>query len=132
VTGTTQRRGTKVTFKADPQVFEAIEYSFDTLAQRLRELAFLNGGILITIDDERDGKSHKFQYDGGIVSFVEHLNKNKAVVNDKPIFMKGNKDGIDAEIALQWNDGYSELIFTFANNINTHEGGTHLSGSARR
>jgi DNA gyrase subunit B len=128
VTGTTQRRGTKVTFKADTQIFETTEYSFDTLAQRLRELAFLNGGILITIDDERDGKSHKFQYDGGIVSFVEHLNKNKSVVNDKPIFMKGSKDGIDAEIALQWNDGYSELVFTFANNINTHEGGTHLSG----
>jgi DNA gyrase subunit B len=128
VAGTTQRRGTKVTFKPDPQIFETTEYSFDTLAQRLRELAFLNGGIVITIDDERDGKSHKFQYDGGIVSFVEHLNKNKANVNDKPIFMKGNKDGIDAEIALQWNDGYSELIFTFANNINTHEGGTHLSG----
>src|SRR5690349_16730158 len=128
VTGTTQRSGTKVTFKADPQIFETTEYSFDTLAQRLRELAFLNGGILISIDDERDGKGHKFQYDGGIVSFVEHLNKNKSVVNDKPIFMKGSKDGIDAEIALQWNDGYSELIFTFANNINTHEGGTHLSG----
>ena len=127
-TGTTQRRGTKVTFKPDTQIFETTEYSFDTLAQRLRELAFLNGGILVTIDDERDGKSHKFQYDGGIVSFVEYLNKNKAVVNDKPIFMKGNKDGIDVEIALQWNDGYSELIFTFANNINTHEGGTHLSG----
>jgi DNA gyrase subunit B len=128
VTGTTQRRGTKVTFKPDPQVFETTDYSFDTLAQRLRELAFLNGGIVITIDDERDGKSHKFQYDGGIVSFVEHLNKNKANVNDKPIYMRGNKDGIDAEMALQWNDGYSELIFTFANNINTHEGGTHLSG----
>ena len=128
VTGTTQRRGTKVTFKPDAQIFETIDYSFDTLAQRLRELAFLNGGILITIDDERDGKSHKFQYDGGIVSFVEHLNKNKAVVNEKPIFMKGEKDGIDAEIALQWNDGYTELVFTFANNINTHEGGTHLSG----
>ena len=128
VTGTTQRRGTKVTFRPDTQIFETIEYSFDTLAQRLRELAFLNGGILITIDDERDGKSHKFQYEGGIVSFVQHLNKNKAIVNDKPIFMKGEKDGIDAEIALQWNDGYSELVFTFANNINTHEGGTHLSG----
>jgi DNA gyrase subunit B len=128
VTGTTQRRGTKVTFKADPQIFETTEYSFDTLAQRLRELAFLNGGIVITIDDERDGKSHKFQYEGGIVSFVQHLNKNKAVANDKPIFMKGNKDGIDAEIALQWNDSYAELVFTFANNINTHEGGTHLSG----
>ncbi|MGZ4779401.1 MAG: DNA topoisomerase (ATP-hydrolyzing) subunit B, partial [Thermoanaerobaculia bacterium] len=128
VAGSTQRRGTKVTFKPDPQIFESTEYSFDTLAQRLRELAFLNGGILVTIDDERDGKSHKFQYEGGIVSFVEHLNKNKTVVNDKPIFMKGSKDGIEAEIALQWNDGYSELIFTFANNINTHEGGTHLSG----
>jgi DNA gyrase subunit B len=128
VTGTTQRRGTKVTFKPDQQIFELIEYSFDTLAQRLRELAFLNGGILITLDDERDGKSHKFQYEGGIVSFVEHLNKNKANVNEKPIFMKGSREGIEAEIALQWNDSYTELIFTFANNINTHEGGTHLSG----
>ncbi len=128
MTGTTQRRGTKVTFKADPQIFETVEYSFDTLAQRLRELAFLNGGILVTLDDERDGKSHKFQYEGGIASFVQHLNENKVVVNDKPIFMKGNKDGIDAEIALQWNDSYSELVFSFANNINTREGGTHLSG----
>jgi len=128
VTGTTQRRGTKVTFKPDAQIFETTDFSFDTLAQRLRELAFLNGGILITIDDERDGKSHRFQYDGGIVSFVQHLNKNKVVANDKPIFMKGERDGIDAEIALQWNDGYTELVFSFANNINTHEGGTHLSG----
>jgi DNA gyrase subunit B len=128
MTGTTERRGTKVTFKPDAQIFETVEYSFDTLAQRLRELAFLNGGILITIDDERDGKNHRFQYDGGITSFVQHLNKNKAVVNDKPVFMKGEKEGIDVEIALQWNDGYSELIFSFANNINTHEGGTHLSG----
>ena len=127
-TGTTERRGTKVTFKPDAQIFETVEYSFDTLAQRLRELAFLNGGILITIHDERDGKGHKFQYEGGIASFVQHLNKNKTVVNDKPVFMKGEKDGIDVEIALQWNDGYSELIFSFANNINTHEGGTHLSG----
>ena len=127
-TGTTQRRGTKVTFKPDAQIFETVEYSFDILAQRLRELAFLNGGILIAIHDERDGKNHQFHYDGGIVSFVQYLNKNKAVVNDKPIFMKGEKEGIDVEIALQWNDGYSELIFSFANNINTHEGGTHLSG----
>ena len=128
VTGTTQRRGTKVTFRPDTQIFETADYSFDTLAQRLRELAFLNGGILIAIHDERDGKNHQFQYDGGIVSFVQHLNKNKAIVNDKPIFMKGDKEGVDVEIALQWNDGYSELIFSFANNINTHEGGTHLSG----
>jgi DNA gyrase subunit B len=128
LSGTTQRRGTKVTFQPDPQIFESTEYSFDTLAQRLRELAFLNGGILITLEDERDGKSHRFQYEGGIVSFVQHLNKNKALVNDKPIFMRGEKEGIDAEIALQWNDGYTELVFSFANNINTHEGGTHLSG----
>jgi DNA gyrase subunit B len=128
VAGTTERRGTKVTFKPDPQIFESTEYSFDTLAQRLRELAFLNGGIVITIADERDGKQHEFQYDGGIVSFVEHLNKNRTIVNETPIYMKGDKDGIEAEIALQWNDGYTELVFTFANNINTHEGGTHLSG----
>ncbi len=128
VTGTTKRRGTKVTFRPDPQVFETTVFSFDTLAQRLRELAFLNGGIVITLDDERDGKNHKFHYDGGIVSFVTHLNKNKSAVNEKPIYMRGEKDGIDAEIALQWNDGYAEMIYSFANNINTHEGGTHLSG----
>jgi DNA gyrase subunit B len=127
-TGTTTRRGTKVTFRPDAQIFETTEYSFDTLAQRLRELAFLNGGIIITIDDERDGKSHRFQYEGGIVSFVQHLNKNKVLANEKPIFMKGEREGIDAEIALQWNDSYTELVFSFANNINTHEGGTHLSG----
>src|SRR5438876_313965 len=127
-TGTTTRRGTKVTFKPDSEVFETLVFSFDTLAQRLRELAFLNGGIVITLDDERDGKSHKFRYDGGIVSFVQHLNKNKAAVNEKPIYMRGEKDGIDAEIALQWNDGYAETLYSFANNINTHEGGTHLSG----
>ena len=128
ISGTTKRRGTKVTFKADPQIFETTVYSFDTLAQRLRELAFLNGGITITLDDERDGKNHKFHYDGGIVSFVQHLNKNKAVVNEKPIYMRGDKDGIDAEIAMQWNDSYAEQTYSFANNINTHEGGTHLSG----
>src|SRR6186997_2552388 len=128
MTGTTKRRGTKITFKPDSQIFEVTSFSFDILAQRLRELAFLNGGILITLDDERDGKNHKFHYEGGIVSFVQHLNKNKTAVNEKPIYMRGDKDGIDAEIALQWNDGYAETIYTFANNINTHEGGTHLSG----
>jgi DNA gyrase subunit B len=128
VSGKTQKRGTKITFRPDPQIFETTDFSFDTLAQRLRELAFLNGGILITIDDERDGKSHKFQYEGGISSFVQHLNKNKVVLNEKPVFMRGEKDRIEAEIALQWNDGYTELVFSFANNINTHEGGTHLSG----
>jgi DNA gyrase subunit B len=128
VTGTTKKRGTKITFKPDEQIFETTEYSFDTLAQRLRELAFLNGGVTITLDDERDGKSHKFLYEGGIISFVEYLNQNKATVNDKPIYMHGEKDGIDVEIALQWNDGYAETVYSFANNINTHEGGTHLSG----
>jgi DNA gyrase subunit B len=127
-TGTTKRRGTKVTFKPDTQIFETTVFSFDILAQRLRELAFLNGGIVITLDDERDGKNHKFHYEGGIVSFVTHLNKNKAAVNEKPIYMRGEKEGIDVELALQWNDGYAETIYTFANNINTHEGGTHLSG----
>ena len=128
VTGTTKRRGTKVTFKPDAQIFETVVFSFDTLAQRLRELAFLNAGILVTLDDERDGKAHKFHYEGGISSFVTHLNTNKASVNDKPIYMRGDKDGIDAEIAMQWNDGYAETTYSFANNINTHEGGTHLSG----
>jgi DNA gyrase subunit B len=129
VTGTTKRRGTKVTFKPDAQVFEITDFSFDTLAGRLRELAFLNAGVTITLDDEREaGKSHRFHYDGGIVSFVEHLNKNKGVVNEKPVFMHGDRDGIDVEIALQWNDGYNPQEFSFANNINTHEGGTHLSG----
>jgi DNA gyrase subunit B len=128
MTGITKKRGTRITFKPDTQIFETTVFSFDTLAQRLRELAFLNGGIVITLDDERDGKSHKFHYEGGIVSFVQHLNKNKAAVNEKPIYMRGDKDGIDVEIAMQWNDGYTETVYTFANNINTHEGGSHLSG----
>jgi DNA gyrase subunit B len=133
VAGTTKRRGTKVRFKPDAQVFETIDFSFDTLANRLRELAFLNGGVVITLDDEREdgegkGKSHRFHYEGGIREFVAHLNKNKAVVNDVPIFMLGTKDRIEVEIALQWNDSYAEAVYSFANNINTHEGGTHLSG----
>jgi DNA gyrase subunit B len=128
-TGTTKRRGTKIRFKPDQQVFETIAFSFDTLAQRLRELAFLNGGVTITLEDERDeGKSHRFHYEGGIREFVTHLNKNKVIINDPSIYMQAQKDRIDVEIALQWNDGYSETVYTFANNINTHEGGTHLSG----
>ncbi len=128
MTGKTHRRGTKVRFKADARIFETLEYSFDTLAQRLRELAFLNPGLRIALDDEREGKRREFKYDGGIVSFVTHLNTNKTAVNEKPIHMRGEKDGTVAEIALQWNDGYSETVYSFANNINTHEGGTHLSG----
>ena len=128
VIGTTKRRGTKVTFRPDGDVFEAVEYSFDTLAHRLRELAFLNAGVRITLDDERNGKNHAFRYEGGIRSFVEYINKNKSIVNAEPIYMRGARDGIEAEIALQWNDAYADTVYSFANNINTQEGGTHLSG----
>jgi len=128
ITGKTEKRGTKITFKPDTKIFEITDFSFETLSQRLRELAFLNAGVTISIDDERDGKAHKFLYEGGIREFVEYLNKNKAVVNDKPIYMYGERDLINVEIALQWNDSYTETTYTFANNINTIEGGTHLSG----
>jgi len=128
VTGTTEKRGTKITFKADPEIFESTEFSFETLSQRLRELAFLNAGVTITIDDERDGRHHAFVYEGGIREFVEFLNKNRTPVNEKPIVMTGERDGVVVEIALQWNDGYTETTYSFANNINTTEGGTHLSG----
>ena len=127
-TGTTKRRGTQITFKPDPDVFESVDFSFDTLAHRLRELAFLNAGVEIALDDERTGKSHCFKYEGGIVSFVGFLNKNKTAVNAEPIYMRGERDGIEAEMALQWNDGYADTLYSFANNINTQEGGTHLSG----
>jgi len=127
-TGVTDRRGTRVTFKADPEIFETTTFSFDTLSQRLRELSFLNRGILITLEDERDARKHRFQYDGGIASFVEHLNRNKQVLHPQPIAIEGNRDGVQVEIALQWNDGYAENVYSFANNINTHDGGTHLIG----
>src|SRR5687767_7603363 len=124
----TDKRGTRVNFKPDPKIFETTEFSFETLSQRLRELAFLNKGLLITIEDERTEKRHDFHYTGGIISFVEHLNKNKTPLHDKVVYFQGLKEGIDLEIALQYNDSYQEQIFTFANNINTHEGGTHLIG----
>src|SRR5947209_6726678 len=128
MTGHTDRRGTKVTFKPDDKIFETTQFSFDVLSQRLRELAFLNRGLLITIEDERDEKKHEFHYTGGIVSFVEHLNKNKEPLHDKVIYFEGVREGIDLQIAMQYNDSYQEQIFTFANNINTHEGGTHMIG----
>jgi DNA gyrase subunit B len=127
-TGTTDKRGTKVTFKPDQQIFETTTYSFDTLSQRLRELSFLNRGIVITLEDERDGKKHRFQYEGGISSFVEHLNRNKETVPAKPVEIEGERDGVLVEIAMQWNDGYAENIHCYANNINTHDGGSHLAG----
>ena len=128
MTGHTDRRGTKVSFKPDDKIFETTQFSFDVLSQRLRELAFLNRGLLITIEDERDEKKHEFHYTGGIVSFVEHLNKNKEPLHDKVIYFEGVREGIDLQIAMQYNDSYQEQIFTFANNINTHEGGTHMIG----
>lgn len=128
VVGKTKDRGTKITFKPDPEIFETVEFSYDVLAQRLRELAFLNKGLQITITDERVPKTQVFLYKGGIVSFVEHLNKNKTPIHPKPIYISGEKDGISVEIAMQYNDGYAENIYTFANNINTREGGTHLVG----
>src|SRR5881296_149108 len=127
-TGVTDQRGTKITFKPDPLIFETTTFSFDILSQRLRELAFLNRGIHITIDDERDQKSHAFLYEGGIVSFVQHLNKAKTPIHPDVVYLEGGRDGIEIEIALQWNEGYAENVYAFANNINTIEGGTHLVG----
>ncbi|WP_425059458.1 DNA gyrase subunit B [Sporomusa carbonis] len=128
IIGETEETGTKVTFKPDAEIFEETEYSFDTLKQRLRELAFLNRTVTIIIKDERDGEKQEFYYEGGIVSFVEYLNKNKDVIHPKPIFLTGAKDTTLAEIAIQYNDSYVENIYSFVNNINTQEGGTHLSG----
>ncbi|MBI3301180.1 MAG: DNA topoisomerase (ATP-hydrolyzing) subunit B [Deltaproteobacteria bacterium] len=127
--GRSTESGTRVTFKPDPQIFGDREYSFDILSQRLRELAFLNPGLHISIEDEREpAKRHDFHYEGGIVSFVEHLGLAKTPLHQKVIYLRGEKDGTEAEIALQWNEGYSENIYSFANNINTAEGGTHLIG----
>lgn len=128
VIGQTKRRGTKIKFRPDAQIFEAIDFSFDTLCQRLRELSFLNSGIKISITDERADKRQEFQYKGGIVSFVEYLNKNKTTIHPKPIHLEGEREGIYIDIALQYNDGYTENLFSFANNINTYDGGSHLIG----
>lgn len=128
VVGKTKGRGTKITFKPDSEIFEILDFSYDILSQRLRELAFLNRGLTITLSDERTEERKIFHYSGGIVSFVEHLNKNKTSIHPKPIYISGEKGDVIVEIALQYNDGYAETIYTFANNINTKEGGTHLSG----
>jgi DNA gyrase subunit B len=128
VIGKTKKTGTKVTFKPDTTVFTDLVYSFDILAKRLRELAFLNKGLKIVFKDERNDKAVEFVFDGGIMSFVKHLNENKNVMHPKVIYFQKEKDGIVFEGAMQYNDGYNETIYTFANNINTHEGGTHLSG----
>jgi DNA gyrase subunit B len=129
VAGKSQRSGTKVTFKPDLEIFETGEFSFDTLSQRLRELSFLNKGLKITVEDERaEDKKHDFKYDGGIISFVEYLNRRRAPIHKKPIYFEAERDSVIVEVAIQWNEGYQENIFSFANNINTRDGGTHLSG----
>ncbi len=133
--GPSKRKGTKVHFLPDKSIFTVTEFSYDTLAQRLRELAFLNKGLEIHLTDERqtdaktgENKHQEFKYAGGIAEFIKHLNRGKAVLHEKPIYMEAERDNVAMEIALQYNDGYSETVFTFANNINTIDGGTHLSG----
>jgi DNA gyrase subunit B len=126
--GKTKNTGTKVTFKPDTGIFDSIEFNFETLSQRLRELSFLNKGLKITIVDERSDKMNEFQYKGGIREFVQYLNQNKTVLNPKPMYFESKKDGTIVEMALQYNTSYSETIFSFVNNINTIEGGTHLIG----
>ena len=126
--GDSDGHGTKTFFKPDPEIFEELEFDYDTLAQRLRELAFLNKGIKIILLDEREDKKEEFHYEGGIKQFVKYLNRNKENLHPEPIYVEGVKDDISVEIAMQYNDGYTENIFAFANNIDTVEGGTHLSG----
>ena len=124
----TSKHGTVIRFKPDAKIFEETAFSFDTLSNRLRELAFLNKGLKIVIEDERDERTHTFLYKGGIIEFIKHLNQNKTPVHPKVLFFEGKKDNIEVEVALQYNDGYQENVFSFANNINTREGGTHLTG----
>ena len=126
--GKTKKTGTKITFKPDDEIFESLEFNFDVLSQRLRELSFLNKGLKISIVDERTDKGHDFEYKGGIKEFVQYLNQNKTVLNPKPIYFESVKGDVIVEMALQYNTSYSESIFTFVNNINTTEGGTHLIG----
>ncbi len=128
VTGKTRKTGTKITFHPDESIFGKNIYSYDILAQRLRELAFLNKGLKITLQDERSDKSTEFRFTGGIVEFVKHLNRGKEVLHDTPILIEGKRENVEVEIALQYNDSYAENIFAFANTINTVDGGTHLSG----
>lgn len=127
-TGVSDKNGTKITFKADSTIFEVHEISSDILAKRLREMAFLNKGLSIKLIDEKEDKESTFMYEGGIVSFIDYINQNKKPIHDKVIYIKSQKDEVIVEIAMQWNDSYQENIFTFCNNINTIEGGTHLSG----
>ncbi|MEK7791022.1 MAG: ATP-binding protein, partial [Deltaproteobacteria bacterium] len=127
-TGTTKKRGTTVTFKPDTEIFEIVEFNYETLCQRLRELSFLNRGLKITIEDERTDEKQEFYYEGGIESFVEFLGKKRKPLHDKPIYFSAKKDKNEVEGAFQYNDSFNETMYSFANNINTVEGGTHLVG----
>lgn len=127
-TGTTKRRGTKITFVPDDEIFESLEFGYDAIAARLRELSFLNKGLEIVLEDLRNDRREVFKYEGGISSFIEYLNKNKNALHPKPIYFESRKEEVIVEVSMQYNDGYSETVFSFANNINTHEGGSHLSG----
>ncbi len=128
VTGKTRRRGTKITFHPDPEIFGELQFSYDVLAQRLRELAFLNRGLKITLADERSDRRAEFRFTGGIVEFVRYLNRGKQPLHDTPIYIEGRRENVEMEIALQYNDGYNEILFSFANTINTVDGGTHVTG----
>jgi len=128
VVGTTQRTGTRIRFLADPEIFDEVEWSFDTLARRLRELSFLNAGVQISLEDVRTNKKSEYSYKGGIASFIDFLNESKKPLHKKIIHVQGNREDVDIDIALQYNDGYTETVFSYVNNINTREGGTHLSG----
>ncbi|MEW6185663.1 MAG: DNA topoisomerase (ATP-hydrolyzing) subunit B [Thermodesulfobacteriota bacterium] len=128
ITGTTKRTGTRVHFQADRTIFESTSFSYDVLSQRMRELSFLNKGIRITIEDERESKKNEFFYLGGINSFVEYLNRNKETVHPKPIYVSGQRGDVIIEVSFQYNDSYQEKIFSYANTINTRDGGSHLSG----
>ncbi|HNR88241.1 MAG TPA: DNA topoisomerase (ATP-hydrolyzing) subunit B [Spirochaetota bacterium] len=127
--GAAKKQGTRVLFKPDKEIFEVLEYSFDTLSKRLRELAFLNAGIKIVLRDDRaSGKEHIFQFKGGIVSFVQYINEKKVSISKKPIYFRSQRDTVDVEVAIEYIDSYNETVYTYANNINTKEGGTHLVG----
>jgi len=128
IIGDTDETGTTITFKPDHLIFDDTNFSFDTLKNRLRELAFLNAGVKITLKDERNGQQEEFHYEGGIVSFVEYLNRSRTPLHSPPIYISGEKENASVEVALQYNDSYNENVYSFANNIDTHEGGTHLSG----
>ncbi|HDN50698.1 MAG TPA: DNA topoisomerase IV subunit B, partial [Thermoplasmatales archaeon] len=128
ILGEADGTGTTVTFYPDPEIFETTDFSYETIAARLKEMAFLNAGLRIEITDERSGKHEIFKYDGGINEFILYINRNKNPLHPEPIYFRGEREDVQVEVAIQYTDSYTENVFTFVNNINTHEGGTHLAG----